>query len=59
MYPLYDKSADGQILNVPISPGSGYSFLTENIGLIDNKGIELSLRYQTCFNKKCNMVLQL
>jgi TonB-linked SusC/RagA family outer membrane protein len=40
---LYDKSADGQILNVPISPGSGYSFLTENIGLIDNKGIELSL----------------
>ena len=40
---LYDKSANGQILNVPISPGSGYSFLTENIGLIDNKGIELSL----------------
>jgi TonB-linked SusC/RagA family outer membrane protein len=40
---VYDKSADGQILNVPISPGSGYNFLTENIGLIDNKGIELSL----------------
>ncbi len=40
---IYDKSADGQILNVPISPGSGYNFLTENIGLIDNKGIELSL----------------
>ncbi len=40
---VYDKSADGQILNVPISPGSGYTALTENIGLIDNKGIELSL----------------
>jgi TonB-linked SusC/RagA family outer membrane protein len=40
---LYDKSANGQILNVPIAPGSGYAFLTENIGLIDNKGIELSL----------------
>lgn len=40
---LYDKSANGQILNVPISPGSGYTTLTENIGLIDNKGIELSL----------------
>jgi TonB-linked SusC/RagA family outer membrane protein len=40
---IYDKSADGQILNVPISPGSGYTSLTENIGLIDNRGIELSL----------------
>jgi TonB-linked SusC/RagA family outer membrane protein len=40
---VYDKSADGQILNVPISPGTGYTTLTENIGLIDNKGIELSL----------------
>ena len=40
---VYDKSADGQILTVPLSPGSGYAFLTENIGLIDNKGIELSL----------------
>ncbi len=38
----YDKKADGQILNVPISPGSGYTFLAENIGLISNKGIELS-----------------
>ena len=40
---LYDKSANGQILNIPLSPGTGYQFLTENIGLIDNKGIELSL----------------
>ena len=24
---VYDKSANGQILNVPISPGSGYTFL--------------------------------
>ncbi len=40
---LYDKRADGQILNVPISPGSGYTTLIENIGLITNKGIEVSL----------------
>ncbi|HEX7457605.1 MAG TPA: TonB-dependent receptor, partial [Ginsengibacter sp.] len=40
---LYDKKADGQILNVPISPGSGYTSLIENIGLITNRGIELSL----------------
>lgn len=40
---VYDKKADGQILNVPISPGSGYTSLIENIGLVTNKGIELSL----------------
>ena len=40
---VYDKKADGQILNVPISPGSGYTSLIENIGLVTNKGVELSL----------------
>lgn len=39
---LYDKKTDGQILNVPISPGSGYLNLAENLGLITNKGIEIS-----------------
>lgn len=40
---LYDKKTDGQIFNVPISPSSGYTSLIENLGLVDNRGIELSL----------------
>ena len=39
---VYDKRTDGQIRNVPISPGSGYTSLVENIGLVTNRGIELS-----------------
>ena len=48
---LYDKSADGQILAVPISPGTGYTSLVENIGLIDNRGIELSLDVKPVYTK--------
>jgi TonB-linked SusC/RagA family outer membrane protein len=40
---VYDKETDGQIFNVPISPSSGYSGLIENVGVVDNKGIELTL----------------
>jgi TonB-linked SusC/RagA family outer membrane protein len=40
---VYDKKTDGQILNVPISPGSGYTALAENLGLVSNKGVEISL----------------
>lgn len=40
---VYDKKTDGQIFNVPISPGSGYTSLVQNLGLVRNKGIELSL----------------
>jgi TonB-linked SusC/RagA family outer membrane protein len=39
---VYDKRTEGQIVNVPISPGSGYTSLLDNLGLISNKGIELS-----------------
>ncbi|MEP6948431.1 MAG: SusC/RagA family TonB-linked outer membrane protein [Ginsengibacter sp.] len=39
---VYDKKTDGQILNVPISPGSGYTALAENLGLVSNKGVEIS-----------------
>ena len=39
---IYDKRTDGQIFNVPISPGSGYTSLIENLGLVTNKGIEVS-----------------
>ena len=40
---VYDKETDGQIFNVPISPSSGYSALIENVGLVSNKGIEITL----------------
>jgi TonB-linked SusC/RagA family outer membrane protein len=40
---VYDKETDGQIFNVPIAPSSGYSGLIENVGVVSNKGIELTL----------------
>ena len=40
---LYNKETNGQIFNVPISPSSGYSGLIENVGVVENKGIELAL----------------
>ena len=40
---VYDKRTNGQIQNVPISPGSGYTAYIENLGLVSNRGIELSL----------------
>jgi TonB-linked SusC/RagA family outer membrane protein len=39
---VYNKETDGQIFNVPISPSSGYSALVENVGVVNNKGIELT-----------------
>jgi hypothetical protein len=39
---VYDKKTDGQIFNVPISPGSGYTSLVQNLGLVSNKGVEIS-----------------
>ena len=39
----YDKKTEGQIFNVPISPSTGYTSLVSNIGLVTNKGIELTL----------------
>jgi TonB-linked SusC/RagA family outer membrane protein len=40
---LYNKETDGQIFNVPIAPSSGYSGLIENVGVVSNKGIELTV----------------
>jgi TonB-linked SusC/RagA family outer membrane protein len=39
---VYDKETDGQIFNVPISPSTGYSALIENVGVVRNKGIEVT-----------------
>jgi TonB-linked SusC/RagA family outer membrane protein len=38
----YNKETDGQIFKVPISPASGYTTLVENIGLVSNKGVEVT-----------------
>ncbi|HYG01343.1 MAG TPA: SusC/RagA family TonB-linked outer membrane protein [Chryseosolibacter sp.] len=38
---FYDKRSDGQILNVPVASTSGYTTQTANVGLVQNKGIEL------------------
>ena len=40
---LYDKRTEGQIFSVPIAPSTGYTSLVQNLGLVSNKGIELSL----------------
>ncbi|MCK9206976.1 MAG: SusC/RagA family TonB-linked outer membrane protein [Salinivirgaceae bacterium] len=37
----YNRTSDGQILNVTIPPSSGFSTQTINLGEIQNKGIEL------------------
>ena len=39
---VYNKETDGQIFNVPISPSTGYSGLIENVGVVRNKGIEIT-----------------
>lgn len=38
---FYDKKTDGQILNVPVASTSGYTSQTANVGLVQNKGVEL------------------
>jgi len=38
---FYDKRTEGQILNVPIASTSGFTTQTSNVGLVQNKGIEL------------------
>jgi TonB-linked SusC/RagA family outer membrane protein len=38
---LYDKRTDGQIFPVPVASTSGYTGQTANVGVVQNKGIEL------------------
>jgi hypothetical protein len=40
---LYDKNTEGQVLPVPIAPGSGYTTIIRNIGTINNSGIEAAI----------------
>lgn len=42
----YDKQTKGLLLSRPIPPSSGFTSITENVGEIENKGIELSITTQ-------------
>ncbi|MEO7960293.1 MAG: TonB-dependent receptor, partial [Ginsengibacter sp.] len=48
---VYDKKTDGQIFAVPIAPGTGYTSLVQNLGLVSNKGIELGLDLKPVLSK--------
>lgn len=43
-FSYYRNRSKDQILPVPIAPGTGYAFKVLNTGLVENKGVELSLR---------------
>jgi TonB-linked SusC/RagA family outer membrane protein len=38
----YNKTTEGQIFTVPIAPSTGYTGLVQNIGTVNNKGIEVT-----------------
>jgi TonB-linked SusC/RagA family outer membrane protein len=40
---VYDKQDKGQVLPISIPSTTGYNFLVENLGLVSNKGIELTI----------------
>ena len=42
----YDKQTKDLLLSRPLPPTSGFSSITENVGRVENKGIELSLATQ-------------
>lgn len=39
----YNKQTDGQIFAVPIAPSTGFTGLVSNLGVVTNKGVELTL----------------
>lgn len=56
---LYDKTTNALLLNVPLPYTSGYSSIMENVGSIQNRGLEInlntdnlkgSLKWETSFN---------
>ncbi len=68
---LYDKTTNGQIFTVPIAPSTGYASIVENLGKVNNKGIELAVNLKPVesknftwsisyvFSKNINKVLSL
>lgn len=41
---IYDKTSDALLLNVPLPGTSGYTSLLQNVGSVQNKGLEINLR---------------
>ncbi|HNU59582.1 MAG TPA: SusC/RagA family TonB-linked outer membrane protein, partial [Aquaticitalea sp.] len=42
----YDKKTDDLLLSRPLPPSSGFSSITENVGKVENKGVEITLSTQ-------------
>jgi len=42
----YIKKSENFLLNVPVPPQTGFSYLTKNVGSIKNSGLELGLEYR-------------
>jgi len=51
---LYDKTTKGQIFSVPIAPSTGYTSLVENLGNVNNQGIELAVNLKPIAGKDFN-----
>jgi hypothetical protein len=43
IFDYYDRISSGLLFSVPISQVSGFSSITENVGKLENKGIELTI----------------
>ncbi|SOE20731.1 TonB-linked outer membrane protein, SusC/RagA family [Spirosomataceae bacterium TFI 002] len=48
---VYSKKTDDLLFNVPIPRTSGFGFITQNIGSIDNKGVELAITSRNMVGK--------
>lgn len=44
-FDVYSQKRDGLLQNVPISPTVGFSSITQNLGALTNKGVEIALSY--------------
>ncbi len=42
-FDYYDRRSDGLLASIPLSPTSGFTGQNQNIGTVDNKGIEVTI----------------
>ena len=42
----FNRKSEKFLLTIPASPQTGYSYLTQNIGTMTNKGVEIALNYR-------------
>jgi len=47
----YDRKSKNFLLNLEVPAQTGFQYLTENVGSMDNKGLELSIDYHHNVNK--------